>query len=184
MLSGGLDVHPGRFGREKDTLQCEIDPFRDSLEFYVIEYAVSHKMPILGICRGLQIMNVAMGGSLIVDIPTEIKDHVEHSNNIPEDSYHRVIIEKNTLLNKLTNSNEEIVNSSHHQSIDKLGKNLMISAKAADGVVEGIEWKDKKNVAWFLGVQWHPERLINKNASIPILDAFVVEVKKFERKNK
>ena len=169
LLSGGLDVHPGRFGRERDTLQCEIDPMRDTLEFYIIDYAVSHKMPILGICRGLQIMNVAMGGSLIVDIPTEIKEHVEHSNNIPEDSYHRVIIEKNTLLQKLTNSNEEIVNSSHHQSIDKLGKNLMISAKAADGVVEGIEWKDKKNMSWFLGVQWHPERLINKNASTPFL---------------
>lgn len=183
LLSGGVDVDPSRYGRGDDANLCEIDLERDTLEFYIINYALENKMPILGICRGMQIMNVALGGSLIVDIPREVKDHVEHSNNIPEDSYHRIIIDKSSYLYKIIQSDEEIVNSSHHQSVDKLGKNLKISAKAADGVAEAMEWQDKKNMAWFLGVQWHPERLINKNASSPILDEFIKHIEQFERKS-
>ena len=182
LLSGGVDVHPGRFGRPEDSLLCEIDLGRDTLEFYIIEYAIQNQMPILGICRGMQMMNVATGGSLIVDIPSEVKNHLDHQNGLPEDSYHRVMIEKSSLLNSLLKSNEEIVNSNHHQSVDKLGKNLVISAKTSDGVVEAIEWKDKENMAWFLGVQWHPERLINKNATEPILLEFVKQIELYKKK--
>ncbi|NBW84951.1 MAG: gamma-glutamyl-gamma-aminobutyrate hydrolase family protein, partial [Proteobacteria bacterium] len=166
----------------EDSLLCEIDLGRDTLEFYIIEYAIQNQMPILGICRGMQMMNVATGGSLIVDIPSEVKNHLDHQNGLPEDSYHRVMIEKSSLLNSLLESNEEIVNSNHHQSVDKLGKNLVISAKTSDGVVEAIEWKDKENMAWFLGVQWHPERLINKNATEPILLEFVKQIELYKKK--
>lgn len=183
LLSGGVDVHPGRFGRAEDTLKCEIDLERDTLEFYVINYALNNKLPILGICRGMQMMNVAMGGSLIVDIPTEVDKHLDHQNGLAEDSYHRVIIDEKTELNKVLQSDEEIVNSNHHQAVDKLGENLIASCRTSDGIVEGIEWKDKSNMAWFLGVQWHPERLINEKASKPILDEFIKEVKGYNRKN-
>lgn len=178
LLSGGVDVHPGRFGKPEQADKCEIDLNRDTLEFHLIENSLNKKIPILGVCRGLQMINVATGGSLIVDIPTEVKNHLEHQNGKSEDSYHRVIIEENTLLYKLLQSKEEIVNSNHHQAIDKLGKDLKISSKSPDGIVESIEWADPQGKSWLLAIQWHPERLININASKPIVDEFIKEVKK------
>jgi putative glutamine amidotransferase len=184
LLSGGVDVHPGRFGKEKEADKCEIDLMRDTLEFHLIDVALKNKMPILGICRGMQIMNVATGGSLIVDISTEIEKHLDHQNGLPEDSYHKVIIDKNTELSKILNSTVEIVNSNHHQAVDKLGKNIKVSSKTYDGVVESIEWINPNNKSWFIGVQWHPERLINTNASVPILKEFVKNILEYKEINK
>ncbi len=185
LLSGGVDVHPGRFGKSDKADQCEIDLGRDTLEFHLIETSLNKKLPILGICRGLQMINVATGGSLIVDIPTEVENHLEHQNGKPEDSYHKVIIKDNTLLYNLLKSNQEIVNSNHHQAIDKVGNNIKVSSTSPDGIVESIEWAEPSEKSWLLAIQWHPERLINVNASKPIIDEFIKEVKKYkEIKNK
>ena len=129
-------------------------------------------------------INVATGGSLIVDIPTEIQNHLDHQNGLPEDSYHRVIIEENTMLYNLLNSKEEIVNSNHHQAVDKLGKNLKATSTTSDGIIESIEWMNPIGKSWLIAIQWHPERLINKNASKPILDEFIKETKKYKEVSK
>lgn len=184
LLSGGVDVHPGRFGRAEDADKCEIDLDRDTLEFHLIEQSLNNKMPVLGICRGMQMLNVATGGSLIVDIPSEVKNHLDHQNGLPEDSYHRVVIEENSLIYDLLNSKEEIVNSNHHQAIDKLGKNLKITSKTFDGIIESIEWENPTDKSWLIAIQWHPERLINENASKPILDEFIKMTKKYKEVNK
>ena len=184
LLSGGVDVHPGRFGRAEDADKCEIDLDRDTLEFHLIKQSLRKKMPILGVCRGMQMINVATGGSLIVDIPTEIQNHLDHQNGLPEDSYHRVIIEENTMLYNLLNSNEEIVNSNHHQAVHKLGENLKATSKTSDGIIESIEWMNPIGKSWLIAIQWHPERLINKNASKPILDEFIKETKKYKEVSK
>lgn len=184
LLSGGVDVHPGRFGKAEQSDKCEIDLMRDTIEFHLIENALKNKMPILGVCRGMQMMNVATGGSLIVDIPSEVKKHLDHQNGLPEDSYHRVEFEASSYISKILNSKEEIVNSNHHQSVDKLGKNIRVSSKTSDGIIESIEWLNPENKSWFIGVQWHPERLINSNASVPILKEFISKSNEYKEMNK
>ncbi len=157
ILSGGPDVHPGYFNQPQDTAFCSIDNYRDTLEFAIIEMAKQKNIPILAICRGMQILNVAEGGTLIVDIPSETgsKIHqVEHG-----DSEHIIEITKGTIIAELAGEKNIMVNSNHHQAVGKLAQNLKAGAIASDGIIEAFEWKEKSAYPFMIAVQWHPERL-------------------------
>lgn len=177
LLSGGPDVHPAYFGRAGDTAQCSIDLHRDTLEFELIKIAMKKEIPILGICRGLQILNVALGGSLIVDIPNEVNNYVVHQID-SGDAYHRIQIAENSILYNYTGLKEYEVNSNHHQAIDKLSVELVATSYTADNIIEAIEYKDK-NKPFLLAVQWHPERMgLDSIMSKIIFTTFINEVKK------
>ena len=181
LLTGGPDVFPGRYNQAFDTSRCgEIDYKRDTLEFALIEKALEMKMPILGVCRGEQILNIAMGGSLIIDIPTDFDTSIIHRC---EDSYnceHDITVVNNSLLNKICQTGYYFSNSNHHQAVNKLADCFVASAFTPDSLIEAIEWKYPKEKSFLIAVQWHPERLSPDNKlSYPIAERFLQEAKKF-----
>jgi putative glutamine amidotransferase len=164
LLTGGEDVYPGHYGQSEDTVKCgTINHFRDSLEFMLIDQAMEHRLPVLGICRGQQILNVALGGSLIVDIPTEIDTRVYHRCYDWETCAHDVMILPNNLLSNISGLEKGNVNSNHHQAVKILADDLKVLAIANDGIVESVGWSDPEEKPWLLGVQWHPERMADEN---------------------
>lgn len=183
LLSGGPDIDPIHFGKVEERDRCTIDLRRDSIEINAIESAKKYNTPILGICRGLQLLNVVFGGTLYTDIPTDVPNHNNHQQK-EGDAIHNIKIEDNTLLKSLVAENEISVNSNHHQSIDRLAKNFIASGKTEDGIVEAIEYKpelSKPNKQWIFAVQWHPERLdFESSASGKIAYKFLEEVKLFK----
>jgi len=179
ILTGGVDIYPEIYC-DWDTVETKGTylPERDGFELKILEKAIANKMPVLGICRGCQLMNVFFRGSLIFDIE-EIRN-VNHCRIAPgEDRLHKINIVKDTLMYEIIKNEIVTVNSSHHQSVDRLGEGLMMSAKSDDGIVEGIEYADKTDKPFFLGVQWHPERFrdLSKPASKNLLDKFISECK-------
>ena len=158
ILTGGGDVHPGLYGREDQmALVEEVNEMRDSFEFGVIEQALDREIPILGVCRGMQIMNVFLGGTLIVDLPTAgYENHVERETF---ESRHDLEVVPNSLLGAISGNSPRRVNSIHHQAVDQPGKGLMVSSRSDDGVVESLEWILKDRMPFLLLVQWHPERM-------------------------
>lgn len=182
VLTGGPDVHPKRYGKAHDSSRCEIDLKRDTLEFEVIRRALDMQLPVLAICRGEQILNVAMGGTLIVDIPTDFDTLVNHRCSNPSDCYHNVMIVDNSLLSKLSGCEIKKVNSNHHQAVDKLAEVFIPSAYSRDGLIEAYEWKEKGG-HFLIAVQWHPERLDSVNKlSLPLARSFLQEVKIYYNK--
>jgi putative glutamine amidotransferase len=183
VLTGGEDVHPGNFGKADQVELCEMDLLRDTIEFQIIKFADKFKIPMLGICRGEQILNVAYGGSLIVDIPSQHKSKIKvnHRDSLNKNLPHKISVKKGSFLNKITGKRKGEVNSSHHQAIDKLGKGLKAVAFSQDGIVEAIERKKKTSKPFFLAVQWHPERWENKYFSDRIGKSFAKAVKKYKK---
>jgi putative glutamine amidotransferase len=120
-------------------------------------------MPILGICRGLQLVNVALNGSLVPDITEAGKQN--HRSIAGIDHMHGVEVVSGSLLEKISATNSGIVNSAHHQCIDNVAAALQVNCIAAEGIIEGIEWKHKEKKSPLLCVQWHPERIENKNTN-------------------
>ena len=181
LISGGPDVFPGRYGAEADTVKCgAIDFFRDTLEFMLIEKAITLEMPILGICRGLQIFNIYHDGSLYADIPTDLDTLVTHRCPDTYNCNHEVRVLKGSGLFNTSGVTERIVNSNHHQGIKKLGTGLKAVARTDDGLIEAIEYKDHENMPFFMGVQWHPERMeIDNPLCLPIAMYFLQEAKLF-----
>jgi putative glutamine amidotransferase len=157
LLTGGSDVHPSHYGKMEYLPHCrEIDERRDELELALIHAAFDEKIPVLGICRGLQILNVAFKGTLIPDISGFSKSSVPHSGK--EDVYHRVSVKENSLLFRMTESRNEVVNSSHHQAIDSLAKHFVAVAHSPDFLIEAVEAESSFH-PHCIGVQWHPERM-------------------------
>lgn len=156
LLSGGDDVNPLLFNEEPHVNMGEVDPYRDELELEVTKIALESKKPILGICRGMQVINIVSGGGIIQDIPSQISGAIGHKQRGPRFFLsHKVSIQEGTLLHNLFRTIEESVNSFHHQAIDELGDDLIVNCLSKDGIIEGIESKDGK----ILAVQWHPENL-------------------------
>jgi len=179
ILSGGPDIHPIHFGKIQDTSLCSIDLHRDSLELALIDIAYRKKIPILGICRGLQILNVYNGGSLFTDIPTQLPQNKVVHQVKDGDINHKVRLDTNSIIYSIINSNEIIVNSNHHQSIDRLSTHFVATAYADDGIIEAIESKNI-NKHFVIAVQWHPERLwVNNNDenSRKLLEYFLEKIK-------
>ena len=157
LLSGGADVSPELYKEEKLPCCGENAPRRDTLEKLLINYAMQMKKPILGICRGMQILNCVLGGSLYQDVATQYKPDLKHPcYDTPRDCVHIVDIKEGSLLNKITGLDAVPVNSRHHQAVKVLGRNLQATAFAPDGLIEAIE---STNGYPLLGVQWHPESL-------------------------
>jgi putative glutamine amidotransferase len=181
LISGGQDVDPGRYGQDGDTVKCgTIDFYRDTLEWSLITMAKEMEMPILGICRGLQIFNIYHDGSLYPDLPTDFDTTVVHRC---KDTYvcdHSVRVLKKSGLFIISGQGRGTVNSNHHQGIHRLGSGLAAAARTEDGLIESIEYEDRKNMPFFLGVQWHPERMDLQNPfSLPIATYFIQEAKLF-----
>lgn len=183
LLTGGEDVDPVTYGKANEIYKCEaIDRYRDSLEFALIKKAIMLKMPVFGICRGEQILNVALGGTLLTDIPTDVGNGVIH--RCPENSkecLHNVNLISTSLLFRITGQNSGMVNSYHHQAVDKPASGIKITAYSDNGVAEAIESDNTKIKSFLMGVQWHPERLIqNPLLSKSIAKYFIKEVQKYE----
>lgn len=181
VITGGEDVYPGIYGKIHDTARCgSFDHHRDSLELALINASFNNGIPVIGICRGLQIINVALHGSLIIDIPTDFNSTVIHRQDDWRSCYHTVYPVEATNFNVITNGEPGEVASNHHQGIDKLGKKLHISAYAADSLPEAIEWEIRGEKAFMMAVQWHPERMDTlHHLSASIANEFLLEAASF-----
>ncbi len=182
VLSGGPDVHPGRYGREMDTSRCSIDAWRDTLEFMAVEIALKDKLPILAICRGEQLLNVHLGGKLIVDIPEDAHSDIHQIPN-SYNAEHRVAIVTGTRMRELIGERMGIVNSNHHQAVVMLPRALKACVYAEDNIIEAYEWSEPEGKSFLIAVQWHPERLGEDNPlSQKIGEKFIEEAKLFNDK--
>jgi len=186
LLTGGEDVFPGRYGKEYDTSRCtEINPHRDSLEFALIEKALGLKMPVIAVCRGLQIINVALGGTLVVDIPADVPSHVVHQCDDYLTCFHEVTVVKNTLLAGICQCDSARVTTNHHQAAGRLSSLLIPAAYSGDRLAEGLEWKEPAGRSFLLAVQWHPERMEAANPlSGPVAREFVRQAALYSSGNK
>ena len=180
LLTGGQDVHPRFYNKPEYLSLCkETDERRDEFELSVLEYAQQHQLPVLGICRGLQIANVFAGGTLIPDIVTAGNaDHTKFDDT--NDRYHEIRIKDNSLLKEIVETMGGEINSAHHQSADKIGHGLTGNAASEDGIVEGLERMQPDGKSFLLLVQWHPERMKNlqSNFSKNIKTKFLEAVRK------
>jgi len=155
LLTGGQDVSPSLYGEEKSSACGEVNLERDAMDSYILKIAVEKDKPVLGICRGIQLMNAAFGGTLYQDLPSEYGGKVEHHMLPPYNRVaHSVNILRDGALYKILNVEKIGVNSYHHQAIKKLSPAFKAAAVSEDGLVEGIAMENKRFV---LGVQWHPE---------------------------
>ena len=153
VLTGGADVGPERYGAESETDLFPPEPVRDDLELALMDLAVERSIPTLGICRGLQIMNVHGGGTLHQDVPPHSRYDIA-----PDSLVDSITIEPDTVLSSVYGSSRE-VNSLHHQTVDAVAPDYVVSARAADGVVEGLEHRSLPLVS----VQWHPEMMTTRD---------------------
>ena len=161
VLSGGEDVQPDLYGRPEYFQEYdlkEIIPERDRFEFAVIRNALEQKKPLLGICRGLQVVNVYLGGTLVPDIPSVLHSGY-HGKKEGIDQLHPVSIIPDSLLNKLSGLEEGQVKSAHHQSAGTAARGLKVTAFGDVGIAEALEWEKPEDHPWLLLVQWHPERM-------------------------
>ncbi|MCP4628258.1 MAG: gamma-glutamyl-gamma-aminobutyrate hydrolase family protein [bacterium] len=157
LLPGGVDVNPALYHEQANEALEETDNALDELEYRVLHYAVDKKLPILGICRGHQILNVFLGGSLYQDIPTQYESTVEvihRPNGEVENADHDIMIEPDTLLYRILQTRKIKTNSYHHQAVKKMAPNFRPSARSTDGVVEAMEHMGEP---FIVGVQFHPE---------------------------
>ena len=163
LISGGGDIAP-KFYRDVDSgLLWRVDENRDETELYLARWAMSTGLPVLGICRGIQLLNVAAGGTLVQDINTMVGTDITHSHvdgSSMSRISHTVEIETDNRLAGIFGAGELAVNSAHHQAVKGLGEELIITARAPDGIIEGIEASEHP---FYLGVQWHPEALVEEH---------------------
>lgn len=158
ILSGGVDIFPEFYNDWEDGLNRDsFKPERDGFEFRLLDYALSSSLPVLGICRGMQLINCKLNGSLINDIMTVRK--VNHNKIDGLDITHSLNVNKDSLLYEIVRIETGEVNSAHHQAVDRVGEGLRITARASDGITEAFEWFEKENHSFLLGIQWHPERM-------------------------
>lgn len=189
VLTGGVDVHPSfyngkaEYENSPDLHECD----RDIFEEKIYRYSQMNNLPLLGICRGMQLVNVLQGGKLIQDLDSSNQKHRKEEENT--DKEHTIITGKDTLLYKIAGSPSGHVNSAHHQAIDPnaLGENLKANAHDEDDekIIEGLEFNDKTNKAFMLCVQWHPERMKDKEEnpfSKKLKERFLEEIKKANKK--
>lgn len=175
LLTGGDDCDPAAYGEERHPNVDPMDPRRQSGDLALAEAAREHGVPTLGICLGVQMMNVAAGGSLIQDIDTQHDTEIRHASEPEDRARHDVIIEKGTRLATVLPASELNVNSSHHQAIRRVGGGLRVTALAPDGIVEGLE---DPHHPFYLGVQWHPEDMTGEGSASALFAAFIEAAKR------
>ncbi len=190
VLSGGEDVEPNRYGEAVAYPSVEAVPERDALELTLIEWALAAGLPVLAICRGIQLLNVALGGTLYQDLPSDRPGHLGHDQMKIEppwprtEPHHAVAVLPSSGLCELLGSGTVEVNSMHHQGIKSLAPGLWAVAHAPDGLVEGVEARDPATASFLVGVQWHPEELARTGdpASRRLFEGFVVAAAKRQRR--
>lgn len=154
VFTGGGDVHPRYYGRDEALDKAEgVVVERDVFELKLVERVLERGMPLLAVCRGMQALNVALGGSLLVDVASA--GFTDHRGP----GVHPLMVDSHAMLYFAAGARETEVNTSHHQAVDRLGTGLRPAAFAPDGVIEAVEWSSKEGQPFLLGVQWHPERM-------------------------
>ena len=179
VLAGGDDCDPSVYGEEKHPTVEPMDPRRQDADLTLAKIARDRGIPTLGICLGVQVMNIAAGGTLIQDIDSHLDTEIEHVSEPEDRARHDVIIENNTRLASILGTNEINVNSSHHQAINKIGDGLRVTAHAPDGIVEGLE--DPRH-PFYVGVQWHPEDMPSEESASKIFRSFVEAAREYAEK--
>ncbi len=161
IITGGKnDIDPTAYGQAAVHPSVIVKAGRSNFEIALTKKALDLDMPILGICGGHQVLNVVLGGSLYQHIPDEFDTDIEHNQKTPPNrAQHDITVHKNTLLHRIMQLDQPAVNSAHHQAVKDVGPDVLINAVATDGLIEGIEATNQK---FCLGVQWHPEFLINE----------------------
>ncbi len=176
LLTGGGDVDPALYGEARHATVDDAEPGRDEFEIDLARRAMEADLPLLAICRGAQVLNVAGGGTLVQDIPSAVETHLAHVIEMPKDAdAHDVcVVEGSVLAGALGLALDGAalcrVNSRHHQSVGRVGASLVASATAPDGVIEAIERPASR---FCVGVQWHPENFWRTGEFTPLFDAFV-----------
>ena len=179
LLTGGGDVEPSRYGESPHPSVTDVEPARDEFELALVAAARRRDLPLFAICRGAQVLNIAAGGTLVQDIPSQIPGALNHSLVVPlHQSYdlaHEVWVEKDSLLAKLmgdrlVGSDTCEVNSRHHQAVKSVAPGFRVSATAPDGVIEAIE---DPAARFCLGVEWHPENFWRTGEFRPLFEGFV-----------
>lgn len=171
------DVDPELYGAPRHPMTVTLDPDRDRTDLAILEHALHADKPVLAICYGCQILNVFRHGTLVQDVPSETNSQVRHGKTdlgaaaTTGDLEHRAHILAGSKLAKLSGSAQVVINSSHHQAIDKPGQDLTVSCRSDDAVIEGVEWADKTR--WIIGVQWHPERMPEDPLARKLFEEFV-----------
>jgi putative glutamine amidotransferase len=176
LLTGGVDIDPVRYGEERHATVTEIEPERDAFEFALLHAAREARLPVFGICRGLQVMNVAFGGTLVQDIEAQAAGILPHTVPVPPCAIaHEVWVSKGSRLwtlmqEKMVDADTCSVNSRHHQAIKHVASGFEVTATAPDGVIEAIECPD---ATFCLGVQWHPENFWRTGEFRPLFEGFI-----------
>ena len=174
IMTGGVDIHPFRFNEEPNPKIGEISKERDDFDFLIMKHAFEKNKPIFGICRGIQLINVFFGGTLIQDINSQKNTKILHSQTAPRDvATHKIKIKKDSVIFDIFGKSAE-VNSFHHQAIGKLSKDFKITSAANDGIIESIEFKKKDR--FILGVQWHPECMTEKDEKMQNIFSMFVDI--------
>jgi putative glutamine amidotransferase len=179
LLTGGGDVDPAKYGEAPHSTMSPAEPGRDDFELALVALAREQRLPIFAVCRGIQVLNVACGGTLVQDIPSQLTGALPHQLEVPPhqpmEFAHEVWIEADTLLSRLmreriSDADACDVNSRHHQAVRQLAPGLIVSATAPDGVIEAIE---DPNARFCLGVQWHPENFFRTGEFRPLFEGFL-----------
>ena len=158
VLTGGEDVDPARYGEQRHDKVRTVNVARDATEAALVEEARARGTPVLAICRGIQILNVALGGTLVQDIPSQCGTDIDHDEEGARNSRtHDVTIEPDSLIARAVGTEHLSVNSFHHQSVKRVADGMRVTARSPDGVIEGIESTDDD--WWVMAVQWHPEEM-------------------------
>jgi putative glutamine amidotransferase len=178
LLAGGGDVAPALYGEQPHPTFDPSGPGRDLYEIELVTRAREADIPIMAICRGVQLLNVALGGTLVQDIPSELDDAIEHRFAAPPNPAsllaHTIAVQADSRLGQVLGARARggrlDVNSRHHQAIKKLGDGLLVTATAVDGVIEAVEDPNRR---FLVGVQWHPENFWRTGEFAPLFEAFI-----------
>jgi putative glutamine amidotransferase len=175
LLTGGADLDPGRYGEARHSTVTDVDAARDEYEIALTRAALAADLPVLAICRGLQVMNVAAGGSLIQDIPSQVGKAVPHQLANPKDAIaHDVRVVSGSRLAELMGAavvgGRLPVNSRHHQATRRVAGGFLVTAEAPDGVVEALERPQSR---FCVGVQWHPENFVESGTFLPLFAGLI-----------
>lgn len=186
LLTGGGDILPSLYGADPHPTFSAAEEGRDEYELELVRRALDADLPVLAICRGIQVLNVARGGTLVQDIPSELAGGIEH--HVKEPAFataHDIWMAPDSLLERLMRARIEPgddcpVNSRHHQAVKTLGKGLVSTATAPDGIIEAIEDPSRR---FCLGVQWHPENFYRTGEFRPLFEGFIAACEGSRRRN-
>jgi putative glutamine amidotransferase len=179
LLTGGGDIAPSRYGEAPHSTFVEAEAGRDEFEIALVNGARARRLPIFAICRGIQVLNVACGGTLVQDIPSQVTGALTHTLTVPPNQpyslAHEIWMEKESLLSnlmreRLNDADTCDVNSRHHQAVNQVARGFRVSATAPDGVIEAIE---DPATRFCLGVQWHPENFWRTGEFRPLFEGFL-----------